>query len=438
MATIHVSNVPKAVAVALDWHLLPGTTSERREIDAITKQAKVKIGCVVSDNATGVTVLGLAEERSPGTNCGAAWLAKASAGESIVLVEPLEDGRLWLCAVKMGLPVQHFDILIDAAQLHQKLPELLRDNPDARICSTLENLDADYESVSPQSFAELVANTKPEKLIRVSGVSPVFMASTSVAVVALAAYFGGGAYLQKIKQEEARAKLAEMAAAQKQREAADQRRAQAQRLADGEKLLRSVVLDQPAMERSIESIFSAVEQLPLALAGWTLTGFDCTNRICSIAWTRTKTGTVVGFLTAAEEQGWQVSKAEGTDAMTAIELDASPRGVTLDVLEEAAPFRAALETQLQTAQLAGMKYELAALTPLEKSMPAPAPMKGKAPVAVTQPLPWHVGTATLKGDKLFEAKATPALLQHPALALSYLKADLKTKEWTLEVNYATR
>lgn len=443
MATINIPNIAKAVAVGLEWHALPGTTSERKEIDAIAKQAQGRIGCTVSDEETGVTVLGLAHERAPGAVCGAAWLARASNREALVLVEPLDDGKVWLCAVRAGLPVQGCDLVIDVQRLHEMLPEVLADSPDARICSTLESLDTSYPGVAAQAFAELVANTKPERLRRVHGISPSTVLAVVGAVIGVAAYWGGGSYLETMHREEAQSKLAQIAQQQQAQDAQRQRQLALQHQQAGIEVLKEAVLGRPLVTTYLAALFAAVEHLPMFTAGWSLDGFTCTAQACTAVWSRGKFGTLVTFVADAERRGWTMVNASGDQAVTSHPITAEARDASVDALEAPVPFGIALESKLQQAKDAGLRYEMGKLQMVEQMLPqdTQAGQKqgpGQAASAGPKPLDWKIGSAVVKGGLLYELRAMADYIEHAAVAVDQVRADITNKQWTLELKYATR
>lgn len=436
MAIVNINTLPKPVAVALDWHLLPGTTSERKEVDALARQAGSRFGCVISDDEAGLTLVGLSGDKKEGVSCGAAWLARASGGAPIVLVEPLEDGRLWLCAVRAGMPVQGLDMVIDAAHLHERLHDFLRDSGETKLCSTLEHLDQAYPNVSIQSFAELVASTKPERIKRISGVNPALMGVVALGVLVFGGWYGADAYMTKTRQAEAQAKLQELNAAQARQEAEKAAALKRQHQEAGEALLRSVVLEKPAMDTLISAYFSVLEDKPLTTAGWTLAGYDCAQLTCSIQWHRGATGTIVGFLKSAEASGWTTTRIEGNDAVTTHAVVAANRAATLDSLADDTAFRAAVESRLQEASVSSLHYELGQSESLEKQLGGVADQKAGQPAVAA--LPYKVGTLTVKGTSLFELREVPDFINHPGISVKDMRGDLKTSEWTLELNYATR
>lgn len=437
MAIVDINNLAKPVAVALSWHSLPGTTSERKEIDAIVRREGASFGCRLTDDDSGVTVLGITDDRREGIACGAAWLARASGGDPIVLVEPLGSGRLWLCGVRAGMPVPGLDMVIDLSQLHEKLHDLLRDVPDSRLCSTLDNLGTVYPNVVPQSFAELVAQTKQEKIKRIAGVNPALVAIAGAVIVGMGGWFGFDAYMVKVRQAEAQAQLNEIAADQKRRGDLLAAKLYQQHVAAGEAMLHDVVLDRPAVDGIVAAYMTELESKPLIVAGWNLIGYDCAQLACALSWQRGNSGTVLGFMKAAEGFGWQISQIGGDLAQSSHPVQASGRNAALESLDVDGAFRAALETRLQQAGSTGVKYELSKSEPLEKSLTPPAAPPGQ-PAPVMKPLPWKVGTVVVKGNRLFELRELPEYIVHAGLSVKNVRGDIKTNQWTMELNYATR
>lgn len=440
MAIVEISNLPKSIAVALDWHLLPGTTSERREVDSLARRTGSKFGCVLTDDDNGLTIVGLSTDKKEGVNCGAAWLARASAGESVLLVEPLENGRIWLCAVRAGLPVQGMDIVIEVTQLHERLREFLSDGADAKLCSTLENLDQAYPNVVPQSFAELVSNTKPERVRRIAGINPVLATASALVVVLIAGYYGGGYYFTQQRQKAAQAKLLEIGDMQRQRDAERVAAAKQERVEAAQNMIRQVVLDMPAVSEIVAAYLGELSNKPLVAAGWVLSNYDCSRLACTLTWQRQEAGTIVSFLKTAELNGWMVSSIEGSDATTSHAVTAATRTNSLDELGETAPFRAAIESRLQQAGSHGLRYELSKAEPLAKMMTGAvqAASPGALPPETGEALPYWVGTLTVKGSSLFELRELPDYISHPGVSVKNVRGDLKANQWTMELNYATR
>jgi len=443
MSTINISDLVTPISVGLDWYLLPGTTSERKEIAELAKKHSANFGVVVTNDKTGFTVLGLSSEKKAGAPSGAAWLAKASAGESMVLIEPIQNGKIWLCAVRAGLPVQGLDIVIDESQLHEKLPEFLETSQDSRIYSTYDNIsDLGYGNISSQSFAELVSNTKQERIARIAGIPTSLMVVAVAGIIVSAIWYGTDIYFTQI--EYARNLVLNENKNQKQIagsiEAA--RKTAAKRLEDAQSLIKNAVLKQPSVGNIIDALFTSVERMPTSTAGWNLVGLDCTTKNCTFSWLRTRVGTVLGFIESAESKGWTITHAEGDTATTESSIDAEPRVATIDDLSIDSVFRVAFETKLQKLKLIGIDYQLKKSESIEKSLPQSLASSNKSapasPALVSAPLPWKVGDVTIRGKNLFALRAMPDYLEHPGVAVKHVSANLSQNEWNLEVNYATR
>jgi hypothetical protein len=371
MAIKKITDFSKPVAVGIDWHVLPGTTSQSKEVALLAKKYGAKVGAIVHDEVSGTTVLGICSDEPLGSPCGAAWLAKASNNESIVLIETLENGKLWLVAVRAGLPVQGLDMVIDHAELVEYLPRFVVDTQDVRICATVEGLeDLGYTNVFPQSFAELVGKTKQERLVRISGLSPLVVGAVAVVLIGGALYAGGGAYFDSLTKKQNEADAAEQARKTQQAQAQMQLKNAQQHRADGQAMLQQAVLGQPTVTAAVAAIMTAAEAMPTSVAGWTLASMDCSAKSCSYGWARTHLGTVVGFMQAADDHSWVLKTAAADHATTEQAIKTESRSATEESLSADAPFRAALESKLQEMQLAGASFDpLVPSTSIEAELP---------------------------------------------------------------------
>jgi len=449
MATFEIADLPKPYALALDWHTLSGTTSQAKEVAKLCKEEGVRLGVILVDEVSGTTVVGLSADGKVGVSCGAACLAAAAKHEPTILIEPLGEGRVWMCAVRAGLPVPGLDIVVDLSQLDERMREFLHDGTESRICSTLPDLDRSYQHVTPVSFAELVASASRDvKVRRISGVSPALVGAVAAVVLAGGGWYAFDGHMQRVKQLDSQAKLAKIAEDQKRTAAQQAEQARLAHIQDGENLLRNVVLTKPPVDALVKAYFDRLQGLPLSAGNWKMKSFECDPAGCRVLWTRTPSGTVLSFVRAVEEHGWTLGSVRGNDAMTSFAVDVAGRDAPVDSLSEDKPFRAALETKLQDASAAGVSYELSDSTSIEASLPPPAaatatggpPGKAAAPAApaASEALPWKVGTLNVTGTSLFVLRELPATITNAGIALSGLRADLKNNDWSLDFNYATR
>ncbi|MFK4705829.1 hypothetical protein ABIC83_002668 [Roseateles asaccharophilus] len=441
MASVQIANISKPVAVGLDWRALDGSTSQRKEIATLVKSEGVKFGCVIDDEDAGITIVGLDHDQSEGQACGAAWLAAAVGRIPAILVEPISDTHLWICAVRAGMPVQGLDVIVEVADLHARLHDFQLQNTDAKIISSLDSLDVAYgDGVSPESFAELVANVAAPKVVRISGVNPKLVGVVGLALVAVACWYGYDVYTTQQVQAQARARLAQLNSDQARDAAAAQEKARQVFLAQAESVIRKAVLEQPGVDAVVSSVFAEVDSKPLTLGSWSLVSFDCDSRVCHINWKRLPGSTMLIFMKAAEAKGWIVERVSGNDAVTGHPVSPEPRSLGVDRLDEVAPFLAALESRLQEASALNLRYEVSKPETIDKMMNLPPadPKAGPAGQPAQQPLPYRVGTVKVQGTKLFELRELPNFIAHPGLGVKRISFDVKSGEWILEMNYATR
>lgn len=429
MAIVKISNLPKPVAIALDWHALKGSTSERKEAAALGKREGVKFGCIFPDEEAGITIVGLSADNSEGADCGASWLANACGRSATILVEPLEDGRLWLCAVRAGLPVQGMDILIESASLHERLRDFQLQCPGSKIYSTLEHLGSAYEDVSEQSFSEIVANATALKIRRIYGVNPWISGSISLCLIALGTWYGITFFTAQDAMENARLKQTQASVDQQRRDAEAALRARQEYVASAEVLLKNVVLEQPSIENVVAAIFHEIETKPLNIAGWSLVQADCDAHECRLEWIRSPQSTLLRFLDAASIEGWETPKLIGNSASTQHQLQTEAKGFGVDKLDEAGPFLIALESAIQS--IARVTYNISVPDPVEKAL-------GVVAGSVQEPLPWKVGTISVTGSNLRELRELPSRVSHAGLSVKRMNYNFLTNTWTLEMNYATR
>lgn len=442
MTTFIIQGIPKPVAIGLDWHVLPGLSSVGNEKEALSKQLGIKIGASVTSENTDTTVVGFSSERRPGALCGAAWLAKSVGSNSVVLAEPLENNKVWLCAIRAGTPVQNLDVVIPVHELQERLLDFVGSGQDVRIYSTIENLFcATDANISPRSFKELVANVKPERLVRLSGLSPELTWGAILIAGGLIGWYFGSNYLDEQAAIKGAQNSAEARLQQKVQAEDLERRSAAIQRESAHAWLRASILRQPSISAAVAAAFKVINGTPTSVAGWYLNSFGCSPSACDFTWGRTKAGTTLTFIQEAEQRGWRLLSLTGDIAVTEVPFMAEQKAADINDLVDGSVFRVALESRLQTLQLAGLTFQLPASIPLENVMaPAPAPPGASEALqpASTQKLPWKVGEFSVRGSELFALAETPLALENPGIALKHLSANLKENQWTLEMKYATQ
>lgn len=438
MTIIRVDGVSKPIAAAMTWTLLRQSTSERSEVKQVVNLHRQAYGCIIGDRSAGLRMVGLTSDRTSGAVSGAAWLAAASEGQPIVLAEPLADDRVWICAVRAGLPLSGLDIVVSDHDLIDRLNDVLHEVPGSVLHSTIAGLDDRFPGLQAISFAELARQGgSPVKIKRLSGIDPKVLVLAAIGAGLIYGVPELQDYLAASDRQQAAAKLRAISAEQAQRERERQAAAMRAQLEALDENVRSSVTARPSVAMLVSAYISGVEKQPFLLQGWRAVAADCSGPACMISWKREGYGTVLSMTEGAEAKGLNLVAAAGNDATTSHAVEAEPRLGSLDGIAVEAPFFAAIETALQPMAKANVRYSIgkpALLTP-------PAPPQGASapsPVIVPAERQWRVGVISISGRFTSVLRQVADGLDHPGLAVKSLQMDLKANTWKLEMNYATR
>lgn len=452
MAVVQVTDIAGDVAVGLTWRLLRGATTPNSEIAAIVKELGSPLGCQVRDTKLSQRMVGIASDVRTGVPSGAAWLAMASEGKAIVLAEPVGQDQVWICSVRAGFPVQDQDLLVDRSEYAARLRSILEESEGATLISTLDDIGQEFANVDGRSFAEITMLVKEGaipsavRIKRLSGTNPLLYAGLAVTALVVFGWPQLSAYLEQMKRKDA---LAQVQAISARRAAQDQATLESQRRdarARQDDEVRAAVTARPAPEVALASFLDAVGGSPVILGGWKMVSIDCTARsVCTVFWKRKPGATSLTFMEAAEGAGIEVADVSQDDARTTHAARANARETGLDAIPSAGSFALGLDSILQQLSDLGMKpsrkqpVRQPSIVAGATAKPGGAAAAGSAPgVGEEVVSPWSVGTITVKGAELMDAKAAVAALSHPAVALKSFGTDLEQKTWTLEFNYATK
>lgn len=419
----------KAV-VGLTWHAIIGQSGDKELAELCTKHGS-QFGVVLK--SAEASIAGLSDAAISGPSA-AAWLASASKGESIVLLEPLPDGQIWLCAVRNSMPQPGFDIVIDpdpavAAEHLNKLGAIAKFKVVSRYFA---EVDEDND------FATLIEGVKPQFVHQLTGVSAV----VKYAVAALVLLIGGGIggyYFYEDAQRAAAAKNLEVL--RLANDAATQREAEARRqaaLAAAEATVTTRVTSAPSPTGLIGGWLSAFDQIPTSVTGWSMAKVDCIATECKITWARKEAGTSAEFIARAANSGWRILSQDMNSFVTVVSAESQPRsGRAQDVpsSEQAMP---QLLTAMQRLSLIGIQGQLNQAAPVgAEAASAAAPGQKPDPTAAP-PSPWKIGSLTLTGRSLFEPREVVNFLEYGHVSISSLNINFDNQSWTMEGSYAVQ
>lgn len=442
MSTYAIKGIHDPVSLALDWNLLPGTTSERKERIELAKKKGSTIGASITSPITGSVVLGLTDDPKPGNPCGALWFAAAMNGDSAIIIEPIGGHMVWVCAVRAGTPVPGLDQIIAESDLHTRLPEYFEAAQEQKVFSTLDSIDTfDIDRVQLRSFAEIVAEVKPPRTIRIAGISPVVLWVLIGSIAIITGLYGADLYFSTMRNSRVAAQSVEETRRLQTVADALVRETSAKRIKEGDELLENTIIKRPTMKDTIAAFMREAGKIPVKAGGWDLISFECLQRSCSFIWKREKLGTILTFVSIAEAREWKILSMGPEDATTNIpvEID-NNRVANFGDFSEDSMFRVAYESKLQEMNLIGLNYTFPSAVSIEKvlppiNLPPPAPGVIYKPI---EPLLWKVGTIKLSGKNPFVVSGLAQQYEAKNVSLKALTIDFKSNSWNLELNYATR
>lgn len=438
MTIIRVEGVSKPIAVSMTWTILRQSTSERSEVKQIVNLHRQAYGCIIGDRSAGLRMVGLTSDRTSGAVSGAAWLAAASEGQPIVLAEPLADERVWICAVRAGLPLSGLDMVVSDQDLVDRLNDVLHEVPGSVLHSTIAGLDDRFPGLQAISFAELARQGgAPVKIKRLSGIDPKVLVLAAIGAGLIYGVPEIQDYLATSDRQQAAAKLRAINAEQGQRERERQVAAMRAQLDALDENVRTSVTARPRVALLVNAYLATVEKQPFLLQGWRAVAFDCSGPSCTLSWRRESYGTVLSMTEGAEAKGLTLAAATGNDATTSHAAEAEPRPGSLDGIAVEAPFFAAIDTALQPMAKANVRYTIGKPSLLT---PPPPPQGASAPLPAVVPAErqWKVGVISISGRFPSVLRQVAEAIDHPGLAVKSLQMDLKANTWKLEMNYATR
>jgi hypothetical protein len=439
MRTIRINGMD--VAVGLDWEPLPGASDAKKEAAKAAADARCRNGVIVK--SMDETVVGLATSSgAAGLPSAAAWLAQGTAVDAvlaggIVYVETLDNDEAWLCVIRRGVPTPGFDIVVRSQHLASKLL-------DIQSIGRLPVFSRSGEVPDSQArpFEDLLVDIDAPLIARVGGIAPRTLLIGTGAVVAIAAALGGYSFYEAYSARAVKAQALQSAAAAGEQVKAERARLEKLMVDRATTELGAKVLFLPSPKEQVAAWLSAVEDLPVTVAGWKLTRAECAADACTTTWTRSPISTVNEFLAAVGSNNWTLGRVQENEATVTFAVRApNARTGTLDTVPESMPHFWNLTTQLQEALLAGVGYKLKAAEAIKVDLSEPgkppAPGTPAAEIAA-RPIPWKAGVFEATGKRVFEIRDFPGYVDFDYVAVTSLAIEYEQTTWVLNGTYTIR
>jgi Pilin accessory protein (PilO) len=450
---------PYTVVAGVEW--VATQTSSAKE--AITEaklnvdDATLKHGIVV-EGVDGYAV-GFTQKAEKHT-IGGAWLASSQKDDGdFVLVEPLDGGDFWLCAIKNGTPFYGSD-LIGSAQTIEREARTLLESGGFRLVTSDENFGLALGELSTTftaaGFEALIKGKGGFKTKPLDGDKRKLIYAVIVALILAGGYFGWTYYDEVIGQERVAAEVKAKKAQQQQKDAKLREAAQAEFNALKQKMI-SEELAKVSKELSTQGgdmpvLWSKVTgALHANTANWAYADGICDVKGCSFL---LKPG--VGATNKDLFKTFKTASLnEKGEAEIKYDMDAQALAVTTDQLRDKGAFVVDGLSLFQELKGSGLnvtwgqpenmmvKVPLPQILQQTTGMPPPAGAIAQPPMPGVQKIDEsvHVGLTkggfSVAGTSLWALEGVAKKLAVPEivynkLTLSFDTSGLIIKDWKLE------
>jgi hypothetical protein len=279
---------PHTVLAGVEWLASQAATQKEAIDEALIHDPAKKYGITlegVEAFAVGMTA------KSEKAVVGAAWLADSQKDDGdFVLIEPLDGGEYWLCAIKNGIPFYGSDLVGSARTIEQEARTLLMSGgfrlitPDEQMGQSLGAMATSYTAAGFEATVKGKGNFKV-KLLKDDKKLLLIVVGSMLALGV--AYFGYSMYDEYATQQKAIAMSKAKNQAKQQQEQQARAAAQAEVNAAKDKLMQeqlasiqSALTAQGGLEAT--SRWAGVaNNLRADTAGWNYTEAICDNKGCS-------------------------------------------------------------------------------------------------------------------------------------------------------------
>jgi Pilin accessory protein (PilO) len=185
--------------VGIEWEILPGDSTIKKEAKEVAQKTNSKFGVVVDYDSTYAIGLTKKISKEPSAALYLAIANQVNLEENTnndypdwVVLEELGDEKYWMGVVKSGIPAPQFDAILSVTEVKERITELLINDTYSIYSSSGEiiSIFEGIKTIEKKSLVELTEEVKTkikfEKLLGIPNY--VFYAGAGVAVVALISY----------------------------------------------------------------------------------------------------------------------------------------------------------------------------------------------------------------------------------------------------------
>lgn len=349
----------------------------------------------------------------------AAAMVFANIYDKLIIHQPLEGGRFWVCGIDGGQPLQDSDFVFDDEQAAQTQTHLIR--------SVLKDaIVVGQHPAAEMAFTDLLAFIQKDHLRHALLERPHAKTYKAAAVAGLAVAIGGAALGAQAYISSSATQTQDMQSAYAQQ---IQRQAAARQLAALNKAVadsKSNLFQVPSAASQFAIWHNLVRSLPLSQEGWRPTEFSCVPAECQVKWARQQ----YALPSAAQRLPGTLTQADENAATTLHKL----------------PSAALISGEPAVANLQVYLLDLAALKPRIKVMRASSDVLPALPAALSglsSEVIGRSGAIVLSATSPLAMSLDVDALNLPGVQLQSMKISnitpmLSSMQVTAEGNYRVR
>ncbi|CAN5766541.1 hypothetical protein BH11PSE12_BH11PSE12_32490 [soil metagenome] len=256
-----------SIAVGLEW-TLHDSISEARKAAA----GKKKI-LVVRKVISGECVQGICNKPFKAQKLQAGALLVAAIAKDALIYHSLGNGMVWVCAIREGIPLHGFDVVVDEKLAKETLAEVMSYVPLAEIYGDTAGAKGSIENL----FAQITPWHKKAAVLASNG-SPVFILALLVGLLLMGALvmFGYQYYVKKMASGNTSSIM---------QSEEEKRRIKQVFEADVAKA-RLIFWHARSPSRQFAIWYDVLRTLPVSVNGWTPSAFNCDISTCKVTWRR--------------------------------------------------------------------------------------------------------------------------------------------------------
>lgn len=255
-----------SIAVGLEW-TLHDTVSEAKK--AVAGKRNILVARKV---IFGECVQGICKTPVKNKKLQAGALLAAAAANDVLIFHSLGDGNVWVCAVREGIPLHGFDVVVDENSAKAKLSEVMSYIPTAAVYGDLSGAKGSLADL----FADLTSADKKAAALAAPD-NPVVIVTLVAVIVVLGT---AATFMYRYFENRTSDPIA------RQMQNNEEMRRAKMAFENEVKQARQSFWDARSPSRQFDVWYEVLRSLPVSVNGWTPSALNCDFADCKVTWKR--------------------------------------------------------------------------------------------------------------------------------------------------------